>query len=157
MRPPLTPPLTSPLTSRAAPMLAQAELRPTRQRLAVVAALARSEKPLTAQALHAQLARDEHGPGLATVYRALQALAQAGLARTFAAREGEQAYKLCEPEHHHHLICDRCGEVVEIPSCEVESWAASVAAKRGFVVRSHQADIHGLCAACAAGGQVSGG
>ena len=145
------------MSQDAAPMLALAELRPTRQRTAVVEALARSEKPLTAQALHAQLSGDPRGPGLATVYRTLQALAQAGLARTFAAREGEQAYKLCEPEHHHHLICDRCGSVVEIPSCEVEPWASSVAAKRGFVVRSHQADIHGLCAECAAGGQVSGG
>lgn len=133
-------------------MLAQAKLRPTRQRTAIVEGLAGSERPLTAQALHAQLSRGGYGPGLATVYRTLQALVQAGLARTFVAREGEQAYKLCEPEHHHHLICDRCGSVVEIPSCEVESWAKSVAAKRGFVVRSHQADIHGLCAGCAAGG-----
>lgn len=144
--------MRTPVTSEAAPMLAQAELRPTRQRMVVVEALARSEKPVTAQGLHAQLSRDGYGPGLATVYRTLQALAHAGLARTFAAREGEQAYKLCEPEHHHHLICDRCGSVVEIPSCEVESWATAVAAKRGFVVRSHQADIQGLCARCASGG-----
>jgi len=138
--------------SEAASMLAQAELKPTRQRMAVIDGLAASERPVTAQALHAQLSRGEHGPGLATVYRTLQAMAQAGLARTFVAREGEQAYKLCEPKHHHHLICERCGAVVEIPSCEVESWASSVAAKRGFVVRSHQADIYGLCARCSSGG-----
>jgi Fur family ferric uptake transcriptional regulator len=135
----------------AAPMLAQAELKPTRQRIAIIDELAASEKPVTAQALHAQLSLGEHAPGLATVYRTLQAMVQAGLARTFVAREGEQAYKLCEPEHHHHLICERCGVVVEIPSCEVESWASSVAVKRGFVVRSHQADVYGLCARCLAG------
>lgn len=130
-------------------MLAQADLRPTRQRLAIIEVLGRSEKPVTAQALHAQLNRKGHGPGLATVYRTLQALAQAGLARTFPAGEGEHAYKLCHPGHHHHLICENCGTVVEIPSCEVEEWAGQIAEKRGFVVRSHQADIYGLCSNCA--------
>jgi Fur family transcriptional regulator, ferric uptake regulator len=88
------------------------------------------------------------GPGLATVYRTLQSLEQAGLVRTFPAGEGELAYKLCEPGHHHHLICERCGRVVEIPSCEVEEWAAQVAARRGFEVSSHQADIYGVCERC---------
>jgi len=131
-------------------MLEQADLRPTRQRTAILERLARSAQPISAQDLHAQLQRvdAERGPGLATVYRTLQALADAGLARTFPAGEGELAYKLCTPEHHHHLICEQCGRVEEIPSCEMESWAAQIAAKRGFSVTSHQADIYGRCAAC---------
>lgn len=136
----------------AAPMLEQAELRPTRQRTAILERLARSAQPITAQDLHAKLqsaaTSTERGPGLATVYRTLQALADAGLARTFPAGEGELAYKLCAPEHHHHLICERCGRVEEIPSCEMEGWAAQIATKRGFSVTSHQADIYGLCANC---------
>ena len=133
-----------------APTLARADLRPTRQRSAIVDALSRSQKPVTAQALHARLAGAGRGtgPGLATVYRTLQALAQVGFARTFPAGEGELAYKLCEPDHHHHLICERCGTVLEIPSCEVEGWASEVARKRGFVVHSHEADIYGLCERC---------
>jgi Fur family ferric uptake transcriptional regulator len=50
--------------------------------------------------------------------------------------------------HHHHLICERCGEVTTIPSCEVEDWAASVAKRRGFRVTGHRADVYGLCARC---------
>ena len=124
-------------------------LRPTRQRRTIVRTLARSARPITAQALHARLARGvSPAPGLATVYRTLQALAQEGLARTFPAGEGEVAYRLCEPGHHHHLICEGCGEVVEIPACEVEDWATSVARRRGFTVTAHQADVYGLCARC---------
>ncbi len=136
----------------AGPVLQQADLRPTRQRTAILEALGRSAQPVTAQALHAQLNRGRRsgtGPGLATVYRTLQALAEAGLARTFPAGEGELSYKLCAPEHHHHLICERCGRVEEIPSCEMEGWASTIARKRGFRVTSHQADIYGLCADCA--------
>lgn len=138
------------MKKEAVPLLELAALRPTRQRLAIIELLARSEKPLTAQALHAQLSGSDTAPGLATVYRTLQAVEQAGLARTFPAGEGELAYRLCHPEHHHHLVCERCGKVLEIPSCEVEEWASEIAGKRGFAVTSHQADIFGLCGDCQA-------
>ncbi len=131
-------------------MLADAGLRPTRQRAAIVRAMEKTGRPVTAQALHAKLrGPGGGGPGLATIYRTLQALEESGLARTFPAGEGELSYKLCEPGHHHHLICERCGLVVEIPSCEVERWAASAAKRRGFTVSSHQAEIFGLCEPCA--------
>ena len=128
--------------------LAQAGIRPTRQRLAILDAVGRERRPVTAQELHRRLQDDPDGPGLATVYRTLGALAEAGVLRTFPAGEGEQAYKLCKPGHHHHLICERCGTIVEIPSCEVEAWAAQVAKRRGFSATSHQADIYGLCERC---------
>ena len=132
-------------------MLTGAGMRATRQRAAIVEALERSGRPVTAQALHVRLTRGSgEGPGLATIYRTLQALAQAGFARTFPAGEGELAYKLCEPGHHHHLICEGCGLVVEIPSCEVESWASRAARRRGFTLSSHQADVFGLCEDCSA-------
>lgn len=136
--------------TRGSVMLADAGLRSTRQRAAILDAMAKEGRPVTAQALHARLNRGGRGPGLATIYRTLQALAQAGFARTFPAGEGEISYKLCEPGHHHHLICERCGLVVEIPSCEVERWASRVAKRRGFTVSSHQADIFGMCEGCAA-------
>lgn len=137
-------------------MLSRAALRPTRQRVTIVRALASEKRPVTAQGLHATMNLSERGgPGLATTYRTLQALHEAGFARTFrVAGEGEVSYKLCAPGHHHHLVCERCGDVVEIPSCEVEGWASTVAGKRGFVVSSHQADIFGLCRGCAGASPV---
>jgi Fur family ferric uptake transcriptional regulator len=131
-------------------VLDDAGLRPTRQRLAILRAVASQGKPVTAQELYARLRGPRGGPGLATVYRTLRSLSEAGVLRTFPAGEGEAAYRLCEPGHHHHLICERCGHVVEIPSCEVEEWAAGVAERRGFVATHHQADIFGLCAGCRA-------
>ncbi len=135
-------------------MLERAGLKATRQRTVIVRALERSGRPVTAQALHARLGRSGNAPGLATIYRTLQALEQAGYARTFPAGEGELSYKLCNPGHHHHLICERCGLVVEIPSCEVEEWAGEVARRRGFTLSAHQADVFGLCPRCAGGARV---
>ena len=127
--------------------LENAGLRPTRQRLAVLKAVAKQRRPVTAQELHARM-RGRGGPGLATVYRTLGRLAEAGILRRFPLAEGEIAYRLCEPGHHHHLICERCGNVTEIVSCEVEDWAADVARGRGFSPTSHQAEIFGVCERC---------
>jgi len=132
---------------RASPTFAPG-LRPTRQRRAILQAVAAEDRPVSAQDLHAELRRAGESAGLATVYRTLQALADAGVLRTFSTPSGEVAYKVCEPGHHHHLICTRCGRVEEIPSCEVEDWASAVARRRGFAVTSHQADIYGVCAPC---------
>ena len=129
-----------------APALARmAGLRPTPQRVAIIEALEGKDRPVTAQDLHEEV---RGATGLATVYRTLRALADTGLAESFSANEGEQAYKLCEPAHHHHLICERCGQVQTIPSCEVEEWAAAVGRRRGFSVTGHRADVYGLCEPC---------
>jgi len=124
-----------------------AGLRPTPQRLAIIEALDGKDRPVTAQDLHEEV-RDRGGPGLATVYRTLRALADAGTAETFSADAGEVAYKLCEDAHHHHLICESCGQVTTIPSCEVEDWASAVGRRRGFRVTGHRADVYGVCASC---------
>lgn len=140
--------------SEASALAGVSGLRATPQRVAIIRALEGKERPVTAQALHEEV-RGRGGPGLATVYRTLRALADAGTAETFPAGEGEVAYKLCDLDHHHHLICERCGQVVTIPSCEVEDWASAVARRRGFAVTGHRADVYGLCRACRRRGRVA--
>lgn len=127
--------------------LVAAGLRPTRQRLAVLRALAARAGLVTAQDLHAELRAERNAPGLATVYRTLAALAEAGEVDTFR-RDGELAFRLCRDGHHHHLVCDSCGSVQEIDGAEVEAWVMRVARRRSFEVRSHTADIYGRCNAC---------
>lgn len=119
--------------------------RTTRQRSAVLAALRTAPGPVSAQDLHAQLGG---AVGLATVYRALQGLADAGQVDVFRRENGEALFRLCNPVHHHHLVCQGCGQVEEIDACEVAPWAERVATRRGFSVTGHQADIFGLCPGC---------
>jgi Fur family ferric uptake transcriptional regulator len=119
--------------------------RTTRQRTAVLAALRRASEPVSAQDLHAELGRTV---GLATVYRALQGLVDTGQVDVFRRDTGEALFRLCNPVHHHHLVCQRCGRVEEIDACEVAPWAARVGRRRGFSVTGHQADVFGVCAGC---------
>lgn len=90
--------------------------------------------------------------GLATVYRELQSLADAGAIDSLAGPSGETIYRLCDSSgHHHHLVCRACGTSVEIASDEVEHWAHRTARSHGFSSVTHVAELYGICASCAPG------
>ena len=124
--------------------------RNTWQREAVREALEGTEGFVSAQALHASLRGTGSEVGLATVYRALADLADAGDADTLQ-QDGESLYRACTPgSHHHHLICRKCGNAVEIAADPVEAWARQVAAENGFTDPHHVVDVFGLCPECSA-------
>lgn len=122
--------------------------RPTRQRRAVTAALEVSEEFRTAQELHAAIRKAGDNVGLATVYRHVQALAEAGQVDVLRTETGETAYRQCSTSHHHHLVCRACGATVEVEGPTVERWTDAVAAEHGFTDVSHTLEIFGICAAC---------
>ncbi len=125
--------------------------RPTRQRSAVLALLEDLDRFRSAQDLHALLRERGEGVGLATVYRALQALVDDGRVDVLRGDDGESVYRRCSTDHHHHLVCRGCGRTVEVADPPVERWAARVAAEHGFVDVQHQIEVFGTCAGCAVG------
>lgn len=124
--------------------------RVTPQRLSVAAALTGEGRQLTADELWRELRRREPGIGRATVFRTLEALVAAGVARRLEQNNHVYGYVACEPEHHHHLACNVCGRVEEIGESFVEPVAARVAAETGFVIDDARLDFYGRCADCAA-------
>jgi Fur family transcriptional regulator, ferric uptake regulator len=125
-------------------------VRATKQRAAVSAMLDRLDDFRSAQEIHEELRRCGDGIGLTTVYRTLQSLADNGEVDVLRTGSGEAVYRRCATaEHHHHLVCRRCGATVEIEADEVEAWANDIAARHGFSDLSHTAEIFGLCSDCA--------
>lgn len=125
-------------------------LRSTRQRSAVSDMLDQLPDFRSAQDIHEQLRRAGDGIGLTTVYRTLQALAESGEVDVLRTDDGEAVYRRCRTtEHHHHLVCRRCGATVEVEGPAVETWARSVAEAHGFTELSHTAEVFGLCRSCA--------
>jgi Fur family ferric uptake transcriptional regulator len=123
-------------------------VRMTPQRRAVVDALARVSGRFTVAELHGHAQAFHARLGLATTYRTLELLREAGYVRQMAG-DGEPGYIRCHPGHHHHLVCVRCGSVEETELCAAP--AADVLRERhGFVPRTHEVDIYGHCARCAA-------
>ena len=122
--------------------------RQTRQRTAVKAALEGRDEFMSAQQLHDLLRQQGDSVGLTTVYRSLQALADAGEVDLLVTDDGETVYRRCSPEHHHHLVCRSCGRTVEIAGPAVETWADAVAHEHGFTSISHTIELFGLCSSC---------
>lgn len=124
--------------------------RTTWQRRAVSALLDEVPEFLTATQIHEALQRDGDRIGLATVYRAVQAMSEAGEVDMIRTPDGEAAYRRCSSgHHHHHLVCRDCGRTVEIEADAVESWADEVAARHGFTNAGHELEIFGECSDCA--------
>ncbi len=124
--------------------------RTTRQRSALLALLDELDGFRSAQDLHALLRERGDPVGLATVYRALQALVDDGQVDVLRAADGEAAYRRCSPVHHHHLVCRSCGTTVEVADPPVERWASRIAAEHGFADVQHQVEVFGTCAGCVA-------
>jgi Fe2+ or Zn2+ uptake regulation protein len=135
--------------SSTAARLREAGERVTRQRLAVADALTAAGRQLSAQELYRRIHRRDPSIGRATVFRTLEALVVAGVARRLELDGHVYGYVACRPEHHHHLACDRCGRVVDIDEAYIRPVAERVAANLGFRIDDARVDFYGLCESCA--------
>jgi Fur family ferric uptake transcriptional regulator len=131
-------------------MSGTASRRPTRQQVAVAQLLEHTDDFTSAQTVHARLREAGEGVGLATVYRALQSMVEAGTVDVLRTDDGEAVYRACSNHHHHHLVCRECGKTVEVEGPTVESWADQVASEHGFTRVTHSLEIFGTCADCSA-------
>jgi Fur family ferric uptake transcriptional regulator len=134
----------------AADRLTAAGERVTRQRLLVANALAAEGRRQTAEQLYRSLRRREPGIGRATVFRTLETLVDAGVARRLELDGHIYAYVACLPAHHHHIACTRCGRVEEIDEAYVTPIAQRLAHDMGFEIDDARLDFYGRCATCRA-------
>jgi len=128
-------------------LLARKGVRATRQRLEVLAELARERDDVTAQSLWRRLRERDSRTGLATVYRTLALLSEKGVIDSLSHHGTELCYRLCTDSHHHHLLCTNCHRVVEIEQC-IDGWIDEVTSRHGFVVTDHRVEITGVCGDC---------
>jgi Fur family ferric uptake transcriptional regulator len=87
--------------------------------------------------------------GLASAYRAVASLEEAGWLERVGSRDGSALYVRCaQGEHHHHMVCTSCG-VVEHAECPLDSVIQQAADAVGFTVESHSVELYGICRSCA--------
>jgi Fur family ferric uptake transcriptional regulator len=119
----------------------------TPQRRAIVEAMLAAEKSLTPQELHAVLTEKHPDIGLVTVYRTLELLNQLGLLCQFQPEGATRSFKAGPPEHHHHLVCRSCGEVVNFGQCPLDLETA-LERETGFRITDHRLEFAGYCRSC---------
>jgi Fur family ferric uptake transcriptional regulator len=124
--------------------------RETLQRQEIIAVLQSSDRFRSAQGIHAELQGAGAHVGLTTVYRHLQLLVDQGRVHAVQAGDRSVAYRWCSVEHHHHVVCRRCGAGVEVSGDAFEEWVASAADSLGFTDVTHVLEVFGVCPACRA-------
>lgn len=126
-----------------------AEARNTRQRRIIKATMEELGDFISAQDLHLILANRKEQVSLATTYRVLQSLANAGELDSVKGIEGETLYRHCRvKDHHHHLLCRRCGTAIELEAPALEDWALAMGKQHGFSELEHVVEVTGYCTDC---------
>ena len=126
-----------------------AEARNTRQRRIIKATMEELGDFISAQDLHLILANRKEQVSLATTYRVLQSLANAGELDSVKGIEGETLYRHCRvKDHHHHLLCRRCGTAIELEAPALEDWALAMGKQHGFSELEHVVEVAGYCPDC---------
>ena len=126
-----------------------AEARNTRQRRIIKATMEELGDFISAQDLHLTLSNRKEQVSLATTYRVLQSLANAGELDSVKGIEGETLYRHCRvKDHHHHLLCRRCGTAIELEAPALEDWALAMGKQHGFSELEHVVEVTGYCPDC---------
>lgn len=123
-------------------------LRLSHPRLLVYQELSDAKTPLSPQELYQDLRKKGKKIGLTSIYRSFDLFESLGM--VFKIINGSSVkYKLCEIEdHHHHIICKACGNVVELDFCDISDWSEKVTEATGYQVVDHQLNFYGFCKAC---------
>lgn len=120
--------------------------RRTRQRDAIQDVVHDAQRPLSAAEIHEQAALHLTGLGIATVYRTLKSLIDAGDIVTVTLPGDTPRYERAALGHHHHFHCRSCGRVFEVNGCPKN---LARLAPRGFTVDDHEVVLYGRCRGCA--------
>lgn len=94
--------------------------------------------------------------GLSTVYRTMELFSILNLVQKLDFGDGCQRYELYSPLHHHHLLCNSCGKVIEIKGGLADALDTIITTMTDFLVLDYQLYIHGYCKDCQAKRNHSG-
>lgn len=123
--------------------------RITGPRRAILEVLRRHPHPLSNREVFAALPRGRCD--LATIYRSLHLLQEIGMVKRFDFGDNVARFELVaagDDGHHHHLVCTRCSQIVEVEDCFPPAWERQIAARNGFKAVTHKLEFFGVCPAC---------
>lgn len=122
-------------------------LKTTSQRELIVDVFLHCQEHVSVEELLQRVRERNARVGYATVYRTMKLLIEAGLAVCRHFGDGQTRYEVSGPEtpHHDHLICERCGLILEFENDEIERLQDNVAQRLGFKIVRHKLELYGLC------------
>jgi Fur family ferric uptake transcriptional regulator len=127
----------------------QAGLKVTLPRVKILNVLENSDRRhLSAEDVFKVLLAADENIGLATIYRVLTQFEGAGLVSRHHFEGGQAVFELDRGEHHDHLVCVKCGRVVEVLDELIEERQRDIAKREGFRIEDHSLTLYGVCGTC---------
>ena len=133
------------LKARWRAYLEEQGLNTTQQREIIVDAFLRCRDHISIEELLNRVRKRNKKVGYATVYRTLKLLVESGLAHQRQFGDGQARYEV-DGDHHDHLICTKCGLILEFEDDEIERLQDRIAQRLGgFEVTRHRHELYGRC------------
>ncbi len=131
-------------------VLSHAGLKRGASRERVIELLATKPCALSAVEIEDELRASGRPTGRASVYRVLDLLVEHGLAERLDVGDGQARFERSHPdgEHHHHLVCDRCGRLVAFDDPGLEQAIDRLSDRLGVRIDSHDVLLRGACQRC---------
>ena len=121
----------------------------SKQREQILDIFLKTEQHLTINDLYDLVKKKHPKIGLATIYRTMEVINNAGLARKVDFGDGVKCYEhKYKHQHHDHLVCLKCGRIIEVISPEIEKLQKKLAKKHKFSAVRHRMEIFGICRTC---------
>lgn len=124
----------------------------TPQRRAILSSIMKSEdRHLTAEEIYELVKQDCPEIGLATVYRTVQLFEEMDIIIKLDLDDGCSRYELVnenEGHRHHHLICNKCGKVIEVKGDLLDELEAEIEKTYKFKILDHSLKFYGVCSEC---------
>ena len=129
--------------------LKSAGLKLTLPRLKILEVLEKSPNHhLSAEDIYRALIEQHEEVGVATIYRVLTQFEESGIVNKLNFENNLSVYELSNVDHHDHLVCVKCNEIVEFQDDVIESHQLQIAKQHGFQLTDHSLYLYGLCRRC---------
>lgn len=137
--------------------MAKKGLKSTRQRTLIVGTFLDSSGHISVDELLGKVREVDPRVSAATVYRTMKLLTECGLAHARQFGDGQTLYETAAGrDHHDHLICTQCSDIIEFEDERIEALQEAVARRHGFRVTYHKMELYGVCSACQQAEQADG-
>jgi len=122
--------------------------RLTPQRMMVVEALHGADKHVSAEEIYTQVRAKYPYANISTVYRTLELLKELGLVTEIALGDGCVRFHPAEKGHHHHLVCQKCSRIIDLPESALHSLEKVLLDEYQFKCDLRHMAVFGLCSEC---------
>jgi Fur family ferric uptake transcriptional regulator len=125
----------------------------TPQRRAVLKAILINQgKHLSAEEIYEEVRKINPNIGFATIYRTLDLFEKIGFIQHISFDDGYKRYHIMthdKKERHYHLICEICGDIIDIHQDSIEIFKEDILSEKGFIITNQEVQIFGICKKCA--------